>query len=180
MLFGRSRSPGRLLGARSIVYFQAGLLAISAAVDALFALSAGGLVGGGVVLSGLFTHASIEGGGLIALALLQAALAAVVVYLAHEAEANPAAFRSSLTAAQAGYAVYLVGFGSVSLGAWIIGPLLSAIVVSLHWWPEIGPRLLGTAATPGGAGSEPAPAPAEALATSVAAESPSLPGPSPS
>ncbi|MGA8015889.1 MAG: hypothetical protein WCB85_08240 [Candidatus Dormiibacterota bacterium] len=180
MMFGRRRSPGRLLAARSVVYFQAGLLVISAGVEVLFAVSSAGVIGGGVVLDGLFAHASIEGGGLIALALLQATLAVVIVYLAREAEGNPDAFRSTMTAAQAGYAVYLVGFSSVSPGAWITGPLLSGIVLTLHWWPEIGSRLQGSPAAAEGVGSEPGPARSEALTASVAGEPSSLSGGSPS
>jgi hypothetical protein len=179
MAFGRSRPPARLLFARSLVYLQAGLLVIGGAFYGLLALNPGGALGTDESLNGLFTHAAISGGGLLGLAAIQIGIAALLVYLTREADGNPSAFRAMLTWAQAGCAVYWVGFINDAAGAWVAGPLLAASIVSLHWWPEISTRLLGpdrvTAAPAGSATSLPGDAAAPPPGADPGA---SLPGPS--
>ena len=154
MGFGRQRPPSRLLVARSMVYLEAGVLLIWDGWSLLFALSGGGAQAG-LNLGGLFDHQEIGGGGLLLLAVLQLLIAGALVYLDREASAAPDTHRRRMTAVQVAYAVYMVGLVSSGVGDWLFGPILAALVIVLHWWPELDRALLGSypagAATPGAA-----------------------------
>jgi hypothetical protein len=179
MRFGGTRAPARLLAGRAVVYLQAAELVIIAGWAGLAAIIGSGAVSTGELsTAGLFSHAQIQGGGLIVFGLIQVAIAGLLVYVAREAEINPASYRSLLTAAEAGLVVYLLGFVNLDGGTLIFGLLFGATVVTLHWWPELAgwwngvqaggdPPVAALAAPAGGPIAHPTEAAAEPAAPAV-------------
>ncbi len=156
-----------------MVYLEAGVLLIWDGLSLLIAVS-GGVAQAGLHLSGLLDQQEIGGGGLALLAVLQLVIAAALVYLDREAAAAPDTHRGRMTALQVAYAVYMVGLISSGVGDWLFGPLFAAVVIALHWWPELDRALLGS--YPAGAAPGDAAAGVEGAVTS-AAPGPSAQGP---
>ncbi|HYA01313.1 MAG TPA: hypothetical protein VEK76_13340 [Candidatus Binatia bacterium] len=143
MGFGRKLPPGRLLVARSLVYLQAGILLIIAAGGVIFGMAAGG--GSSVTYSGLFGHQTLSGSAILGAAVFQLLIAVAAVGLDRAAASNPGSYRGVLTLVEAGLGLYIVGWVSVSAGAWIFGPLLCVVVLALHWWEPLRRLLMGSA-----------------------------------
>ena len=138
MRFGRQRPPGRLLFARSLVYLQAGMLLIIDGIAVLFALT------GGITLSLQGYLARPSGTGLLIAGVLQLGFAAALVLLDKEAATNPVSYRGGMTALQVVFGIYMVGFVGTGAGTWLFGPIFCAIVIGLHWWPELERLVLGS------------------------------------
>jgi hypothetical protein len=163
--FGRARPAGRLLAARSLVYLQAGVLGLGAGWMFVALVMAGSPGSTTFSMQGLVDQASVSGGAVVVLALLNLAMAAAAVFLEREAERNPEGYRAAFTALEIGSAFYLVGFIGTAVGDLLFGPVLALIVVGIHWWPELDARLLGG----GGAG---APTPLASSSTGLEAGGP--------
>ena len=168
-----------------MVYLEAGVLLIWDGLSLLIAVSGGGAQAG-LHLSGLLDQQEIGGGGLALLAVLQLMIAAALVYLDREAAAAPDTRRGRMTALQVAYAVYMVGLISSGVGDWLFGPLFAAIVIALHWWPELDRALLGSypattaergAAGPEGAMTAASPAPSDPDSPPLATGAPPAAGP---
>jgi hypothetical protein len=135
MRFGGSRLPMRLRVARTILYCQAAIMVLIAAL-ALEVLIIGG-ASTGISLTGLVDKQSLTGSGVTVLALLLVVIGIALVVVEQQVTARGAGARPLLAVAEIALAVYLIGFMTNSVETWVFGPAAGAAVLLLHYWPEL-------------------------------------------
>jgi hypothetical protein len=150
MRFGGSRLPMRLRVARTILYCQAAIMVLIAAL-ALEVLIIGG-ASTGISLTGLVDKQSLTGSGVTVLALLLVVIGIALVVVEQQVTARGAGARPLLAVAEIALAVYLIGFMTNSVETWVFGPAAGAAVLLLHYWPELHAYFFGSgSATPASA-----------------------------
>ena len=141
MRFGGSRLPMRLRVARTILYCQAAIMVLIAAL-ALEVL----------IIGGASTGISLTGSGVTVLALLLVVIGIALVVVEQQVTARGAGARPLLAVAEIALAVYLIGFMTNSVETWVFGPAAGAAVLLLHYWPELHAYFFGSgSATPASA-----------------------------
>ena len=131
MSFGTRRLSVRLQAARGIAYCQALVLGLIA----VFALGILAIGGAGFTLSGIASHASLDGSAVVTLALLYIA-AAVVVALEHQVAVWGGTALLLLVVVEVALSVYMIGFVDAAPGGWVFGPVAGAALIALHAWPR--------------------------------------------
>jgi hypothetical protein len=169
MRFGGSQLPIRLRVARTILYCQAAIMVLIAAL-ALEVLIIGG-ASTGVSLTGVVDKQALTGSGVTALALVLLVIGIVLVVVEQQVAARGASARRLLAVAEVALAVYLIGFVTNSVETWVFGPACGAAILILHYWPELHSYFFASdSATPASAVSvPPAPAALPDLASSPSA-----------
>ena len=185
MRFGGNQLPMRLRVARTILYCQATIMVLIAAL-ALEVLIIGGS-STGVALTGVVDKQALNGSGVTALALVLVAIGVVLVVVEQQVVARGPGTRPLLAVVEVALAVYLIGFMTNSVETWVFGPAAGAAVLLLHYWPELhayffaadavtpAPDALLSPApawTPGGAEPKAAAAPPDAPTPPVSADAP--------
>src|ERR1035441_10168466 len=151
MRFGGNQLPMRLRVARTILYCQAAIMVLIAAL-ALEVLIIGG-ANTGVSLTGVVDKQALTGSGVTALAL-------VLVVVEQQVTARGAGARPLLAVAEVALAVYLIGFVTNSVETWVFGPACGVAILIPHYWPELHSYFFASdSVTPASAVSVP-PAPA--------------------
>ncbi len=135
MRFGGSQLPIRLRVARTILYCQAAIMVLIAAL-ALEVLIIGG-ASTGVSLTGVVDKQALTGSGVTALALVLLVIGIVLVVVEQQVAARGASARRLLAVAEVALAVYLIGFVTNSVETWVFGPACGAAILILHYWPEL-------------------------------------------
>ena len=135
MRFGGSQIPMRLRVARTIVYCQAAIMVLIAAL-ALEVLIIGG-ASTGISLTGLVDKQALSGSGVTALALALVVIGIVLVVVEHQVAVRGTGARPVLAVAEVALAVYLIGFMTNSVETWVFGPAAGAAILLLHYWPEL-------------------------------------------
>ena len=131
----------RLRVARTILYCQAAIMVLIAAL-ALEVL----------IIGGASTGISLTGSGVTVLALLLVVIGIALVVVEQQVTARGAGARPLLAVAEIALAVYLIGFMTNSVETWVFGPAAGAAVLLLHYWPELHAYFFGSgSATPASA-----------------------------
>jgi hypothetical protein len=133
MRFGGNQLPMRLRVARTILYCQAAIMVLIAAL-ALEVLIIGG-ASTGISLTGLVDKQTLTGSGVTALALV--AIGIVLVVVEQQVTARGASARPLLAVVEVALAVYLIGFMTNSVETWVFGPAAGAAILLLHYWPKL-------------------------------------------
>jgi hypothetical protein len=158
MRFGGNQLPMRLRVARTILYCQAAIMVLIAAL-ALEVLIIGG-ANTGVSLTGVVDKQALTGSGVTALALVLVAVGIVLVVVEQQVTARGAGARPLLAVAEVALAVYLIGFVTNSVETWVFGPACGVAILIPHYWPELHSYFFASdSVTPASAVSVP-PAPA--------------------
>jgi hypothetical protein len=134
MRFGGSRLPMRLRVARTILYCQAAVMVLMAALAFEVTIIGGADTG---QLTGVVDKQPLTGSGMTAVAVLLVVIAMVLVVVEQQVTARGAGARLVLAAAEVALAVYLIGFVADSVGTWVFGPACGAAILILHYWPEL-------------------------------------------
>jgi hypothetical protein len=145
MSFGTRQLAVRLRAARAIVYCQAAILVLTA----VFAYGVAAISGQtSFTLSGLASHASISGSGVLSFSLVLLVVAAVLVAVERYAAAHGGGAQVALVVAEVAICVYLVVFVDAAPGGWAFGPAAGAAVLLLHLWPQLTSHLASRAGAP--------------------------------
>ena len=158
MRFGGNQLPMRLRVARTILYCQAAIMVLIAAL-ALEVLIIGG-ASTGISLTGLVDKQTLTGSGVTALALVLVAIGIVLVVVEQQVTARGASARPLLAVVEVALAVYLIGFMTNSVETWVFGPAAGAAVLLLHYWPELHGYFFASYSTAPATAIPVAPAPA--------------------